>query len=410
MEYITARRGQTLSNEPYEITYEDIRRMYNENLRDAEECRRVTESSRRGESYYANDGRPGEEKIEDFQSAFFKEVLYRDIKTVGFMMQYPHGVVIRQGERNSYYRGENQIFPRSQPSLYRSLEKFSSEKERQLYRFIADMRIAEFGIFLCRLGITQFWLNNYGSVLFEPLAQHYGLETEWLDITNDFNVALFFATCGWDGKQWYPLTKSDTEGDASRQYGVIFHIPQWQAASQSMMDGLEIDGKEKYIHNSILPIGFQPFMRCHSQYAYGIHMKEPYPLQNDFTFEKLYFRHNEKLSKAVFDMMDGGKKVYPQEGLNEFQDVIQDIRNANVFSEEAFQYAFENNSYFDNADEAQKELRENPILGVPVQIDGEKHPFKVSRQRIRRLNMRYEGFSIEKAYGIQLCMRKAFVK
>ena len=62
MEYITARRGQTLSNEPYEITYEDIRRMYNENLRDAEECRRVTESSRRGESYYANDGRPGKKK------------------------------------------------------------------------------------------------------------------------------------------------------------------------------------------------------------------------------------------------------------------------------------------------------------------------------------------------------------
>ena len=56
--------------------------------------------------------------------------------------------------------------------------------------------------------------------------------------------------------------------------------------------------------------------------------------------------------------------------MNEFQDVIQDIRNANVFSEEAFQYAFENNSYFDNADEAQKELRENPILGVPVQIEG----------------------------------------
>ena len=66
MEYITARRSETLLNEPYEITYADIRRMYYENLRDAEECRRVTESSRRGETYYANDGRPGEEKIADF--------------------------------------------------------------------------------------------------------------------------------------------------------------------------------------------------------------------------------------------------------------------------------------------------------------------------------------------------------
>lgn len=242
--------------------------------------------------------------------------------------------------------------------------------------------------------------------MFEPLAQHYGLETEWLDITNDFNVAIFFATCGWDGKKWYPLTKADTEGDSNKQYGVLFHIPQWQAEQNRICDGLQMSNGEKCLHNSILPIGFQPFMRCHSQYAYGIHMKEPFPLQEDFTFEKLHFRHNEKLSKAVFDLMDGGRKIYPQEGLEEFQDVIQDIKNANFFSEEAFQYALEKSLYFNDADAAQKELRENQILGYPIRIDKDKHPFTVSRQRIRRLNMKYEGFSIEKTYGIQLFSRK----
>ncbi len=220
MEYLSSRRSNMLSNEPLIISIEDIKTMHLQNEMDASECRAVTESSNRGESYYADDGRPGVEKINNFQMAFFKEVLYRDRKTDGFMMEYPHGVVISQGERNSYYRGENQIFTKSQPSLYRTLDKFEMQQDKELYRFIANMRIAEFGIFLCRLGIVQFWLNNSGSVLFEPLAQHYGFETEWLDITSDFDVALFFATCKWADGRWQPLDEEDIR---KHPMGVIFH-------------------------------------------------------------------------------------------------------------------------------------------------------------------------------------------
>ena len=272
--------------------------------------------------------------------AFFKEVLYRDRKTAGFMMEYPHGIVISQGERNSYYRGENQIFSKSQPSLYRSLERFSSQKDKELYRFIANMRIEEFRIFLCRLGITRFWHENYGSVLFEPLAQHYGLETEWLDITNDFDVALFFATCKWKDGKWQPLDEDDIR---QHPIGVIFHIPQWQAQNTMLMSTLEMSGMEnkKVFNNVILPIGFQPFMRCHSQYAYGIHMEVPFPLQDDFTFEKLHFRHSVELSEKVFEMMECGKRIYPQEWLNEFMDTIVCIKHTTAFSEEAFEDTLE---------------------------------------------------------------------
>jgi hypothetical protein len=373
-----------------------------------EECRRVTESSYRGETYYAGDGRPGNDKIDNFRMAFYKEVLYRDIKTAGFIMNYPHGTVIGQGQTNSFFRGENQIFVKSQPTLYRSLEKFNSDEEKNLYRFISQMRIAEFGIFLCRLGIVQFWSQYYGDVLFEPLAQHYGLETEWLDITSDFNVALFFATCGWDAtqKRWYPLTKEQTEIKPETQYGVIFHIPEWQASSTRMNMTLEWEEKEKYLLNVILPIGYQPFMRCHSQHAYGIHMETPFPLQDDFTFEKLHFRHSERLSREVFELMDGGKKIYPQEGLNDFEDIIDQIRNTTEFSEEAFTYAMETTNFFSTAAEAEKALSDLLIWDSPIKISKNINPIHVSRQRIRALNRKYEGFSIEKAYGIKLKSRK----
>lgn len=58
MDYIAKHADGKLSNDPYIITYDDIRRMYDENLHDAAECQNVTKSSYCGVSYYANDGRP----------------------------------------------------------------------------------------------------------------------------------------------------------------------------------------------------------------------------------------------------------------------------------------------------------------------------------------------------------------
>ena len=43
---------------------------------------------------------------------------------------------------------------------------------------------------------------NYCDVIYEVLAQHYGLETGWLDVTNDFKIALFFAVCYWCDGEW----------------------------------------------------------------------------------------------------------------------------------------------------------------------------------------------------------------
>jgi hypothetical protein len=406
VDYITKKRGDTLSNEPYEITYSDIEKMHNNNLIDRLECERVEESTLRGETYY-NNGTPGNEKIKDSTGAFFKEVLYRDVKTNGLLRQYPHGTVIRQGERNSYYRGENRIYPKSQPSLYRSLEKLDFEEERQLYQLVADMRIAEFRHFLYRLNIVKFWEQNYSDVLFEPLAQHYGFETKWLDITNDFDIALFFATCGWDSQKqcWYPLTKEQTEKDYNRQYGVIFHIPQWKAFTQELSESCLPENSEERLHKEILPIGYQPFVRCQSQYAYGINMIKPFLLQDDINYEKLHFRHDEKLSKKVFEMMDCGKKIYPQEGLDEFHDILKSIQNATSFSQEAFKYAFAKSTHFTDEVDCKEKLRSSKIFNKPIKITDNEHPYKVSRQRIRKLNRKYENFSIEKVYGIELRCR-----
>lgn len=404
MDYITSKVRKTLTNEPYILSVSELRDMMRQNKYDVEETRYVTESTNRGESYYY-DGRPGDGKVKDARLAFFKEVTYRDRKTDGYTMQYPHGRIIRQGARNSYYRGENQIYESSQPSLFRTLDKLS-EYEKILYRFISRMRIAEFQIFLNKLGIVRFWQANYGTVLYEPLAQHYGLETRWLDITSDLDVALFFATCKYDSdsKRWSPLTKSDTEVNEKTKYGVIFHIPGWQAEMAQMLSGSGGD----YVRNEILPIGYQPFMRCHSQHGYGIFMKNPFPLQEDSQFEKLHFRHDEKFSREMFEKMDCGRKIYPQEGLNQFDDIIEQIKHTTIFSREAYDIALTDEDSEFTGTEVQKLIDDREcckkIFGSEIIITDEE-PIKVSRQRIKACNIHYDGFSIEKKYGIKLHTR-----
>jgi hypothetical protein len=155
------------------------------------ECKNSTESVYKNESNInPND------KGATLRFKLYKELFYRDPKTAGFIMEYPHGKIIRQAERNHYYRVENQIYKKSVSSLIRKINQYKSVEEKEIYRMIANMRVAEFGILLVKFDYIQQWSYKIGAtVCFEAIAQHYGLETNWLDITNDFMVALFFATC-----------------------------------------------------------------------------------------------------------------------------------------------------------------------------------------------------------------------
>lgn len=128
--YVKEYKNNKLTNEVKDITYDDIKRLYNENLRDERECNQITIDSYAGNHYY---GTSGNDLLD-----FFKEVLYRDPKTSGFLMEYPHGIIIKQAERNHYYRGENQKYEKSISSLLRKLNNLPNNK-KIIYEFIAHM-------------------------------------------------------------------------------------------------------------------------------------------------------------------------------------------------------------------------------------------------------------------------------
>lgn len=412
------------NNTVHDITYEQIKSLYYDNSMEEREGRKMTCSSYQGESFLDN-------KSFTEQFDYYREFVQRDSMTNGFQIYYPHGVILEQSMRRNYYRGENQIYPSSVPTLIRTLKKYSSRKDKELYRMVSDMRIYEFSCLLKKFQHVQNW--TYSDVLYETLAQHYGLETSWLDITSDFNVALFFACCYYQDKKWMPLTRKQTEVDENHQYGMIFHMPSYIMANRWTIEGKKfVTVSDKVVErklngepyryetlkhpiytgltqNLIYPIGFQPFMRCHMQNGYGIYMRNEQPLQSDSGFEKLRFRHSEELSNWIFDEMKGGELIYPHEGLKQVEFLIQKIKSLNTFSEDAFTYALQRNHLFTVAekDVVRKEVENFTVDGEHIQIQ-ERHAWHLTPVRRNIINDAYHNFSLLNWYGIQIVQRGGY--
>lgn len=75
-----------LDNTTHTISYDQLRILYEDNRKEAEESRRITESTYRGESFFTSCG--------DTNRELDLEFLLRDPKTAGTRLYYPHGIVI----------------------------------------------------------------------------------------------------------------------------------------------------------------------------------------------------------------------------------------------------------------------------------------------------------------------------
>lgn len=312
-----------------------------------------------------------------------------DSKRDNFLMEYPHGNIIQQGTKDAYYRGENKIYDKVTTSLQRKLYKYN-EDDKKVYNIISDMKIYEFKRLIDKFYIVQ-RESKVKTILYECLAQHYGLETSWLDITSDFKTALFFATCYFDKteNQYKPLTEDMIK---EYKYGVIYKKICHDIDMRNNNEILKYDPIRG--GNAILPIGYQPFMRCESQNAYGIKNINEINL-SEIGFIKCKFEHSVELSKWVYYISNYGKNIFPNEGILKIENQINEIKNLKTFSRESLKYAISKSEDFDNEDICMKEIKR---LDKEIEIIDEVEPIKIDKSKIDEIDIDYEMNIFAKMY------------
>ncbi|NTX15498.1 FRG domain-containing protein [Myxococcus sp. CA056] len=99
------------------------------------------------------------------------------IQAVGYLKYAlrQHGPVL--------FRGQNKLYPSMTPSLFRSIKTTGGMSER-------EKKVIEY----TRLATTSgAFIGKMPSDALEPLLQHYGIKTRWIDLVDNAWTALWFA-------------------------------------------------------------------------------------------------------------------------------------------------------------------------------------------------------------------------
>lgn len=141
----------------------------------------------------------------------------------------------------------------------------------------------------------------------QGVAQHYGLATDYVDITPNFDVASFFATQKWNNKaqRYEPM-------QACLKKGVMYQIP----PALAMLP----HGDEPPAYT---PIGWQPFERPEQQRANAYRLAVGEDFAKVQTVAKFRFAHNWEVSKQIYEQFEGGDLLFPHDPLAEFADHVK---------------------------------------------------------------------------------------
>lgn len=311
-------------------TYRDINDIPIASIPDIEKMRKSYELSEKKNDRIINDPCL---KVAGYPFKFYDmpDIVIRILKdrlTNGFMLSYPHGIVLSQRRGDYLYRGENNIYGSSKASVYR--EKIIPYPYSL---FISYLKIETLKIILKEANFISNW--KYGDILFDAIAQHYGLKTTMLDITSNIDVALFFACCYFDSnsKKYLPYTK--TESKYSILYFTSTGLVEW-------LNSKYIKQKIQ-VNTDIQPIGFQPFMRCSRQHGYAIFTNKNDDFYKNPFFSKVRILHDNEFvefSNFIYNTMDNGEKLFPIDEGRYMQLLIEKIDKAVEFSLISFQEAY----------------------------------------------------------------------
>ena len=344
-----------------------------------------------------------DKNLKSISNILLDEILMHNAE--GTVVRYPfHLSTITFRSRRHLFRGEPAIYSKSIPLLNRKLIGKTS-KEKLFWKALADLRISQFENFLLKLNVVPYWIAKLSDINYKALAQHYGFDTHLLDLTNDVKIALFFATCLYDSAtdSYRPMNEDDIK---KFPYGVLFHTPDWQIdffqpqpctlllnkLRNRNIDTIRIDNGD--MDGVAFQIGLQPLMRCHHQSGYIYPMAIDAPLQDNWHFEKIYFKHSVALSKKIYNMMDGGKKVFPYEGITDAKKILDKMKSSFLFSKEDVKLVYDwetvDHTVYPTFNSFKEGVLGFSFDGESLKIQEDEVDYNIPQDMLNRINSQYD--------------------
>ena len=200
------------------------------------------------------------------------------------------------------YRGQTQEYSRCIPTLAR-LEKIEDQFLALCRRVAFEDAIGEH---------PMVWMAEQAKLLDSPLyvdreglAQHYGLATDMLDVTSNFDVACFFATCTWsheDGR-YQPVASDEASG-------VMYRI------TTALVTGR--NGTDDAL-GPVHIVGWQPLPRPDQQRAFVLKMKPGQDFTSLPSVETFHFQHQAHISYRIWSAFDQGDALFPTDAAAELE-------------------------------------------------------------------------------------------
>ena len=202
------------------------------------------------------------------------------------------------------FRGQGWFFNPCLPTLLR--EKRDSE-----HLFVEHMRIVEFELMLKQYPSVQYFEQEKLEVDYVGLAQHYGLNTEVLDLTSDIRTALFFAMCDYDRVNDCYHPKS-----VDKEYvGYVYAYP---VIGEIMAYKGEMTGN--FLMHDLKVIGLQPFSRPGSQRGFSLHLGG----EKSFKGYLYSFSYSKEDSEAYYEEMINQRHVWDKDFIVEKTKAIKE--------------------------------------------------------------------------------------
>lgn len=133
----------------------------------------------------------------------------------------------------------------------------------------------------------------------QGLAQHYGLATDMIDLTSNFDVASFFAVCRLDEQENCYMPVKDT-GKPGVIYRIIPCILSASAWAENREDPFSF-------------VGWQPLPRPEQQRACGVKLQNGEDFLRLPSVQKRYFRHNDDVAERIWNAFGQGAALFPDD-------------------------------------------------------------------------------------------------